>query len=91
MMNHQSTQPIQTIDPQLPHQNPPQAPVAPTASLSWVILLTLCLSKVGIAINATTGLMRSVTALWIMVAKIRRSASKKKSTPCPSEQDESKS
>lgn len=62
MMNLQSTQPIQTIDPQLP-TTLPQIPIDPTNPLSWVLVLTLFLGTTEKPINATASLIRAIATL----------------------------
>ena len=87
MMNSQSTQPIQTIDPQLPLPNLPQVPVDPANPLSWIILLTLFFSTTGKTIDAAAKLVRSIAALRVVMAKARQPASKKDASSHSSKQD----
>ncbi len=72
MMNLQSTQPIQTIEPQLP-TTLPQIPIDPTNPLSWVLVLTLLLGTTEKPINATANLFRAIAALRVTIVKTQRS------------------
>ena len=72
MMNLQSTQPIQTIDPQLP-TTLPQIPIDPTNPLSWVLVLTLFLGTTEKPINATASLIRAIATLINTLTKNKRS------------------
>lgn len=72
MMNLQSTQPIQSIEPQLPTPLP-QIPVDPTNPLSWMLVITLLLSSTEKPINAATNLVREIVTLIIAISKIKRS------------------
>ncbi len=71
-----STQPIQSIEPQLP-TTLPQIPIDPTNPLSWVLVLTLLLSTTEKPINATASLIRAVAALRVAIARTQRSHRKK--------------
>ncbi|KAM3113640.1 hypothetical protein [Phormidesmis sp. 146-33] len=73
MMNLQSTQPIQSIEPQLP-TSLPQIPIDPTNPLSWVLVLTLFLGTTEKPINATASLIRAIAALRVTIAKTQRAA-----------------
>ena len=72
MMNLQSTQPIQTIDPQLP-TTLPQIPIDPTTPLSWVLVLTLFLGTTEKPINATASLIRAIATLINTLTRNKRS------------------
>lgn len=72
MMNLQSTQPIQTIDPQLP-TTLPQIPIDPTNPLSWVLVLTLFLGTTEKPINATASLIRAIATLINTLTRNKRS------------------
>ena len=62
MMNLQSTQPLQSIEPQLP-TTLPQIPIDPTNPLSWVLVLTLFLGTTEKPITATASLIRAIAIL----------------------------
>ncbi len=72
MMNLQSTQPIQSIEPQLP-TTLPQIPIDPTNPLSWVLVLTLFLGTTEKPINATASLIRVIATLINTLTKNKRS------------------
>lgn len=89
MIHNQSPQPIQQIDPQLPIPNSPEFSIDPTNPLAWVILLTLLVSSTGKTINAMAELTRAITALWLAIAKSRRTAPKQDDASRSLKQDQS--
>ena len=77
MMNTEPTQPIQTIEPQLPMPNLPEISIDPTNPLAYVIVLTFFLGSTSKTTDAITGLTQAITALWLAISKKRRSVSQK--------------